>query len=315
MRTFTTLTFLAASFFQFTLVRGEDSLFSEVAMESVFEKNTPLTANVASLSDGEKLERITGPSSLMLALKFAGFAPKQTENRVAVQVEHAGWKLPVSMEVELELDRIVCEMSLVELPDASTIDSNALLKLLEKNDAIGGYFFAYDAKTKLIQLRSSFSNRSITAKQLKSNLIQIAVFADKHSDLWTKLKTAVAAKTASTAKTTTVTSSKPVASVPAVVPVQLSSLVGIWGATAKTGESIAIQIGTDSSFKLATVKAGKSSISKGKATLNGNKLTLTGDDKITLNCSVSQVTTTKFQLSINDNNGTAKVTMDFVKAK
>lgn len=317
MRNFITFTLLASSLCFFTVLHAEESLFSEVAMESVFEKNTTLSSSVASLGDGEKLERITGASSLMLALKFAGHTPRQVGERVTFNVEQAGWKLPVALEVEIEQDRILCEMSLIEIADNTTIDSSALLKLLEKNDAVGGYVFVYDSKSKLLQLRSSFSNRAITAKQLKANLSQIAAFAERHSELWAKLGAKSKAKAADTSstKTTGTAAAKPVTTAPAQPAVQLSSLVGLWGATMKSGESIAIQISADTSFKLATVKSGKSSLSKGKASLSGNKLTLVGDDKVTLNCTLAQVTAAKFQLAIVDDKGTPKLTVDFAKSK
>jgi hypothetical protein len=316
MRNFIHSVILTVSLSPVALLHAEDGLFSEVAMESVFEKNAPITStSVASLSDGEKLERITGTSSLMLALKFAGFTPKEAADKVTFHVEHASWKLPVSMAVELEQDQIVCELSLIEISEAGTVDSDALLKLLEKNDAVSGYFFAYNAAKKLLQLRTSFSNRGLSAKQLKSNVIQLAAFADSHSELWSKLKSKPAAKAAETNTTgkTTTTATKP-ATTPSTT-VQLSSLVGLWGATIKSGETIAIQVSADGAFKLATVKSQKSSLSKGKATLAGNKLTLVGDDKITLNCTVSQVTATQFQLAINDEKGTAKLTILFKKSK
>jgi len=321
MRTLFNMFIVAVSVTPITSAYSEDNLFSEVAMESVFEKNVPLTTSVASQGSGETLERVTGASSLMLALKFAGYSPKQVENRVSLQVEHAGWKLPVALEVDLEQDRIVCQMSLIDIPDSSKIDSNAILKLLEKSDASSGYFFAYEAKSKVIQLRSSFSNRAITAKQLKANLVQMATFADSQSELWSKLKSKPdAAITASNSKTATATSAATTTSTTQIqttspVNVSLANLVGLWGATLKSGESIAIQVSADNSFKLATVKSGKSSISKGKATLAGNKLTLIGDDKVTMNCTLAQVTSSKFQMAINDQSGKAKLTLEFVKSK
>ncbi len=317
MRNFIHSVVLAASLCPMALIQAEDGLFSEVAMESVFEKNAPITStSVATLNDGEKLERITGTASLMLALQFAGFTPKEVGERVTFHVEQASWKLPVSMIVELEQDQIVCELSLIEIPESGTVDADGLLKLLAKNDAVAGYFFAYDTKSKLLQLRSSFSNRGLSAKQLKTNVVRIAAFADSHSELWSKLKSKPATKVADskTPSASTSTVNKPATSTPST-NVQLSSLVGLWGATIKSGETIAIQISADGAFKLATVKSGKSSLSKGKATLAGSKLTLVGDDKVTLNCSVSQVTATQFQLSINDDKGTAKLTVPFQKSK
>ena len=309
MRYLFTFAVLAASLCEVTFLRAEDSLFSEIAMESVFEKTATPTTSVASISDGATLDRITGVSSLMLALKAAGFESKQVDHRATIQIDHAGWKLPVTLEVDIEQDRILCEMSLIEIKDITTVDSKTLLGLLASGDAAGGAFFAYDAKTKLIELRSSFQNRAITARQLKADLVHLASIAEKHADVWSSLKAKPAVKTDTKTVPTTTGSA-------ATKPVTPSfSLVGTWGATLTSGESFAIQFAADSTFKLVTVKSGKSSVSKGNATRSGNSLSLVGDDKVTLNCSVTQTTAVQFQLAINDVKGVAKVKLDFKKAK
>ena len=299
---------LAASFSETSCLQAEDSLFSEVAMESVFEKNATLSADVASIGDGETLDRVTGVSSLMLALKAAGFTAKQDNNRATIQVDHAGWKLPVTLEVQVEQDRIVCEMALVEIKDVTTVTTDALLGLLSSGDVTSGAFFAYDSKTKLVQVRTSIQNRAITARQLKADLLRLASLAEKHADVWSKLNAKPAAKTASAGSGTAGSS------VPATSTTTFS-IVGRWAAALSSGESFAIEFGSDSTFKLVTIKSGKSSVSKGKTTRVGNQLTLVGDDKVTLNCSVSQSAADKFQLAINDTKGVAKVKLNFTKAK
>ncbi len=317
MRNLFILAVLVTSPWNLAGLHAEENLFSEVAMESVFEGNASLTQSVASLSDGSTLERITGTSTLMLAMKAAGYAPKEAGDKVTIQVDHAGWKLPTTLEVQIELDRIVCEMSLIEIPDASGINTETLLKLLSQNDPVGGGIFAYDAQTKLLQLRSSFENRGISAKQLKANMTKLAAFAEKNSDLWSSLKQSATTKTPTAATTATATTptTKPVTTIQKPVTAPAFSLVGNWGSSLKTGESIAIQITQDSKFQLVTVKAGKSSVSKGKVTIAGNKITLAGDDKVTLNCTFTQSTATKFQLIIVDNQGKAKLAIDFTKAQ
>ena len=317
MKTILRITVLMASVCQVALLFAEDSLFSEVAMESVFEKNATLSTVVATLGDGETLERITGVTSLTLALKYAGFTPKEKANKVAIHVDLAGWKFPANLEVQIEQDRIYVEMSLIELTDASTVDSKELLKLLEKNDAVAGYVFAYDSNAKLIQLRSSFENRAITAKKLKANLVQLASFAEKHAELWSKLKAKTSAKSTEPVKQVAGSSvSKPITTTPAAPSASTGlSLFGTWGAALKGGDSIALQIKEDLSFKLVTVKSGKSTVSNGKYTRTGNRLTLSGDDKVTLNCTVSQTVSNKFQLAIIDDKGAAKLTVDFQKSK
>ena len=107
------------------------------------------------------IERISGcPARTSSSARFQSwirssrpFTPKEKANKVAIHVDLAGWKFPANLEVQIEQDRIYVEMSLIELTDASTVDSKELLKLLEKNDAVAGYVFAYDSNAKLIQLR------------------------------------------------------------------------------------------------------------------------------------------------------------------
>jgi len=298
---------LATSFNETSCLHAEDSLFSEVAMESVFEKNATLSADVAAIGDGQTLDRVTGLSSLILALKAAGFTAKQDNNRGIIQVDHAGWKLPVTLEVQVEQDRIVCEMALVEIKDVTTVTTDALLGLLAFGDVNSGAFFAYDSKTKLVQVRTSIQNRAITARQLKADLLNLASLAEKHADVWSKLN----AKPVTTA---TSTGASTASNVPATNASTFST-IGRWAAALSSGESFAIEFGADSTFKLVTIKSGKSSVSKGKTTRVGNQLTLVGDDKVTLNCTVAQSAADKFQLSINDAKGIAKVKLNFTKAK
>lgn len=265
-------------------------------MESVYEKNAPLDSAVASQSDGATLERITGPTALVLALKSAEFSPKQTGERVTTQVEYATWKFPVTLEVKLEQDRVTCELSLAQIKDISKVDQESLLKLLSQNDGVSSAFFAYHAQTKVVQLRSSFDNRALTSKKLKAELTRLARFADDHSALWSALGESAKADSKSA-------SSKPL------------SLVGNWAGTLKTGQAIALQLNQVGTFRLVTVQSGKSSVSQGTYKLDGNKLTLLGNDKVTLNCTATQSTANAFQLSIGDGKSTAKLVVDLTKAK
>ena len=51
---------ITASLSQAPSATANDGLFSEVAMEAVFEKNTKTTAETAEISASETLNRITG---------------------------------------------------------------------------------------------------------------------------------------------------------------------------------------------------------------------------------------------------------------
>jgi hypothetical protein len=285
------------SFLDVAAAPAEEGLFSEVAMESVFEKPAPVTKRVASQSNAAKLERITGVSSLILALKAAGMDPQEQSGRATFELDHDGWSFPVSIGVQIEQDRIDCELSLIKISDNTTVKTQTLLSLLASGGTRGASF-AYDREEKLILLRASLSNRSITASQLKADLVHLATVAGQHSDVWLSLK----AETKNDSPTTN-------------SPQQKLSLIGRWSAALKSGEVFAIQIASDSKFQLVHLKSGKSTISKGKATRSGAQLKLVGDNNVTLNCTVTQTTSDAFQLAVKDAKGNVAVTLNFKKAK
>jgi hypothetical protein len=285
------------SFLDVSAAPAEEGLFSEVAMESVFEKPAPVTKRVASQSNAAKLERITGVSSLILALKAAGLDPQEQSGRATFELDHDGWSFPVSIGVQIEQDRIDCELSLIKISDNTTVKTQTLLSLLASGGTRGASF-AYDREEKLILLRASLSNRSITASQLKADLVHLATVAGQHSDVWLSLK----AETKNDSPTTN-------------SPQQKLSLIGRWSAALKSGEVFAIQIASDSKFQLVHLKSGQSTISKGKATRSGAQLKLVGDNNVTLNCTVTQTTSDAFQLAVKDAKGNVAVTLNFKKAK
>jgi hypothetical protein len=290
------------SFLGVAALRAEEGLFSEVAMESVFEKSVAATKAVASQSNTTKLDRITGVSSLILALKAAGLDAQEENGRATFKLDHGSWSFPVSIGVQVDKDRIDCELSLIKISDDTLVTTQTLLSLLASGDTRGASF-AYDREEKLILLRASLSNRSITASQLKADLVHLASVAGQHSNIWLSLKAET--KTNSPQTNSPQTNS----------PQQKLSLIGRWSAALKSGEAFAIQIASDSKFQLIHLKSGKSTISKGKATRSGAQLKLVGDDNVTLNCTVTQTTSDAFQLAVKDAKGNVAVTLNFKKAK
>ncbi len=101
MRTFISLTLLATLIGSITQVQGEDGLFSEVAMESVFEKNAPFD-NQRCVAGGRRKARADHRSFVTIVgfeIRWV-FAKTRGKHRHD-PVEQAGWKLPASLEVEL----------------------------------------------------------------------------------------------------------------------------------------------------------------------------------------------------------------------
>ncbi|EMI22435.1 signal peptide protein [Rhodopirellula maiorica SM1] len=240
-------------------------------------------------------------------MKTAGFEPSEDNGSVNFKMNHAQWIFPVSMTVFVDEDRIACEMSLVKMEEDASIDKETLLKLLVSNTATQGGYFAFDQENKRIQLRVSLSNRAVTPRQLKANLIQLASLAERKSDIWSK--TSGTPKSEATATAPAKSTNAPNSANPRF------SLAGTWSASLTSGEAFALRLNSEGTFQLVHMKSGKATTSKGKVTRAGNKLTLTGDDKITLNCTVNQTVADKFQLAVNDAKGNVAIKLDFTKAK
>ncbi|TWU26421.1 hypothetical protein Pla52o_02740 [Novipirellula galeiformis] len=295
---------LAALFCGNAQVHADDNLFSEVAMESVFEKQVATVKDVATITDGETTQRIVGVSSLIQVLKAAGFEPREEQGSATFKLNHAQWIFPVSMTVFVDEDRIACEMSLVKMEDDASFDKETLLKLLVSNTATQGGYFAFDQENKRIQLRVSLSNRAVTARQLKADLTQLAILAERKSDIWSKSNSKPSTSVAPAIPTHGASSAKP-----------RLSLAGTWSASLNSGEAFALRLNSEGTFQLVHMKSGKSTSSKGKVTRVDDKLTLIGDDKITLNCTVNQTVADKFQLAVNDAKGNVAIKLDFTNAK
>ena len=140
------------------------------------------------------------------------------------------------MVVRVDQDRIVNSVSLVKLEKAPA-NNKQLLKLLTAGDATESMFFAYDAQSKFIVLRSSLSNRSVTPNQLRKHLQDLATMAENHADAWSTLGST--AKTApKVTKATQKTAAKP-----------SFSMLGSW--TAALGKD-AFAIKLDRRFQVPT---------------------------------------------------------------
>ena len=289
---------------------ANDGLFSEVAMEAVFEKKTKTTAETAEISATDTLVRITGTDSLLGALKSAGLEANEDGEKVSIQLRQGRWNLPLSMVVRVDQDRILNSVSLAKLEKVPA-SSEQLLKLLTAGDATDNMFFAYNDQSKFIVLRSSLSNRSVTPNQLRKHLQDLATMAENHADSWSALgKTAkTGPKTApKTAQNTTQNTTQKATAKPTF------SMLGSW--TAALGkDAFAIKLTSDSKFQLVHIKNGKSTVSKGKVSRSGNSMTLAGDDGNTLRFTVAQTAANQFQLAITGANGKTGTKLNFKKAK
>ena len=333
MRFFLVATVLAATCATTSVGRANDDLFSEVAMESVFATSTSTSEkSVASPDAVKQIDRITGTSGLTQVLKTAGFSPTAKDGKVQFRLKEGGWAFPTVVRVDVERDRLVCQLALIELKRTAEIDQAKLLGLLSAGDPSRGAFFAFDREEEMLLLRASLSNRSVVASEIAQELKQLATIAGEKSELWSNLVRTEKASSTKTQPTKAPSKPAPAQNKPAVTkstpvpPAAKSprtgsggtpsgstvSLLGRFSASLTATEAFAIQISNNNRFQLAHVKAGKSTVSKGALVRNGDRVTLRGDDGTTLNC-VVQSQTGGFRLGILGADGKTAVNLNFLK--
>lgn len=273
-----------------------DELFSEVAMESVFQASTATTESesddvspVASKNVSGSVDRVTSVPSLVETLNTANLEAKDSDHHATLTLAHSRWKFPASIAVDVDRDRLDCRLTLAKIDGDTQLSNQTLLQLLAAGDH-QGRSFAYDPSAKTLQVRASISNRSVTASGLKSELHAMAQLAEKQANLWS-------ASPAANARSTSI-----------------ASLSGRWSASLANNEAFAIQIAADARFQLVHVKAGKSTVSKGKVVRSGNQLKLVGDGDVTLDCTFDQSPEDAFELQIKNAQGGTAMTLNFKKA-
>jgi hypothetical protein len=315
MRFIFSFAILAASCCSTTFAGDINDLFSELAMESVFENETAESVvNFATPAKATRVERITGVSGLAQILKGEGLEHTVKGDRVELRLERSGWAFPVTLQVDVELERILLELSLVEIGEGKSLDQAAMLKLLSGGNAAQSAFFAFEPTEKLIQLRSSMSTRNVSGAAFIAELDRLALFADERSDLWSGLTKKVPATSAATASTSAPTTANPPASPPANPPARPSlSLLGQWTASVATGEAFAVKFDATGRFALVHLKGGKSNTSRGKSVRTGENLVLQGDDGTKLNGTLKWRSEKGFQLAINGADGKPAVRLEFKK--
>ena len=283
--------------------KANDALFSEIAMESVFATTAVAASKVATEDGSNSFDRITGPNSLTVALKSAGFEPKPGKESVSTNVESAGWKLPVAMVVDIEQDRVVCRMSLVRIEKDVTVSGEILLALMTASNQIDDASFVFDSEEKMVYLRTAFANRDLTVKVLKGRLMNLADTAIVHAETWMKLK--------ATSTLTSSTASKSDSETAAANP---ESIVGKWAATLPSNASIAIELNSDGTFKMAHVAGKQSAISSGTLLRKADQLTLSEAGKADVKFQIQSITANTMELRIIDSSGKSGSLIKFSKA-
>ena len=288
------ITFMLLAAGTITRAEAQDGLFSQLAMESVFEERSKSKLPVAT-PDAELLTRITNANALQSALESAGFASQivgqRGDRQVTTHLRYGGWKLPLVLNVEVEHDLIVASMRLRQSPDPLPADS--IVKLMSASDAATGSHFSLDPQSNALKLRSTISNRSITAMDLRARLLKMAEFAEQHSEIWRRSDHRQPIEKAEPGG---------------------GALTGTWTAKTSDGQSFAIRFGPGNRFQLVHVRQGKSRVSQGSVRRSGSRYAFAADDGSKLNGAVTQHSERQFDLVVLGKDGKPSGKLQFSRA-
>lgn len=250
----------------------ENDLFSDVAIESVFDSKT--TDDTTAKASDERSLRITGADQLVNLLKKA----KRVDSKTAsTQVTYAGWSFPVTLQIKVDRDQIEIALALATASKEAKWKAERLLSLLTAVEDQPGVYFSYDKASRQLQLRKVISNRGVTASRLEKTLQEMAQVAAGRKASWTI--------GAGNQSNQSVGNAQP-------------SLAGSWIAKLGEKEAFALRLTTDGKFSLALVKDGKTSTSTGKVERSGDQMSLVGTDGTTIRGTVSGQSAEGFELQL-----------------
>ena len=106
-----------------------------------------------------------------MALKAAGFEPKQAGEYQQVQIEEEKFGYLIDVSFSKSGEWLVLMAHLAQIPDLTTVPAPALLGLLSANDALLGMAFSYNRTTGQIMLNATVPNRNLDGGSLR-NLIE-----------------------------------------------------------------------------------------------------------------------------------------------
>ena len=303
---------LAASFASHAF--SGDDLYSEVALEKAF-----ISAPQNDADDVDKVvsakNRVVGKGTLAKLLIDAGYdAKKEDGNTVSTIVRHKQLEFTAYLSLVVHDDRLVIRMPVTTINDKTKLSPSKLLELLAIGQEEEDIFCAYSADQSQIELRHIMNNRGVTPNAITEALSGLALAAETHQEKWDEMGESKVFSTE--------TPTSPSDLIPPTTPLKTTApekpkltLTGTWTASLGKDEAFAIELKTDSTFRLVHLKSGKSTISEGKAKRSGNQLSLAGKDGITITGTVSQTSANEFELAISGADGKLALSLRFKSAR
>jgi len=289
---------IAAVFMTSISVQGQEALFSEVAMESVFSNSKRVENETPVAVRTKEIGRITSVSGIQQLAERAGFTVKTDKSTATFTVKQGEWQFPAVMRVDIENDLVLLELRLGRISDKTIVDQATFLKLLAGGDSARQLSFAFDPGEKVLSLRHALSNRSVTVDRLLAETEMLARYAGERAKLWSQLHVNAFNETPES---------------PNRQNLSLQSVVGRWLATPSSGEAFALEVTANERFKLVHVTGKGTSSSAGRASIEADALLLTGDNGTMVRGQIRHIKG-GFEFTIRSADGKQKVMLDFKRS-
>ena len=263
------------------LVRGDESLFSKVRVNSTFSSQKDDTTDNRAPA-GTKL---TDAGQLLRLLNEIGVKAEESGSKaIGFQMGKAPDSFLVVVTISDDENQLEVMVRLAQVGENQELPADKSLGLLTATRKYAPSRFAYNGELRAITLLHNVRNEGTDAKVLGDQLLRLIAIAKETRKLWdiaAKADQAVSPQTET--QTETQSDSK-------------LTLVGTWSAVRSATEAFAIQLKSDGKFALVYVNSGKQNRSTGTYSFNGESLNLLGGDGLKLNGAVSNLSEKQFQV-------------------
>jgi hypothetical protein len=263
---------------------AENSLFSRVRVNSVFDSSTSPISDPPRQDSSESIDEVKAKLSdagqLTRLLQNAGFEPKEVGSRaVSAEKKLGDWSFPLVVTITDDEKWLGIVLILGAVEDQQKMATDKLLALLDANRKYAPTSFAFSPKRQRFELYHLMKNRQLSGRTVRDEINRLAQIATETESLWQQKTSSGKASTNTQAQTATTS----------------STLTGKWSATRSATEAFAIQFNGDGTFVLVYVNGSKQNRSTGKFTLSGETLTLEGQQGFRLTGTVKSLKEKEFQ--------------------
>ena len=272
---------------------AQNSLFSEVRVNSAFSSSTAATRSPGS-SSSDVPAKLTDAGQLSRMLQKVSFQPKEIGSQTVTAKQKLGdWSFPVLVMITENEQQLGIVLRLSPINEKKPISAAHLLDLLSANRQYAPSYFAYSKKRKRLELCHFMENHAITSTILRDEISRLASIAQETQSHWNpNFSDSKSAQDSTRAETSGAESASSTTTA--------AALLGTWSVVRSAKEAFAVEFKADSSFNLVHINQAKQVKTTGKFTLSGQSLKLTASTgEFSLTGSISLKSDKEFQLALS----------------